>query len=152
MFVCCCVLLQLVTKRFFFIHIPQGCSQNIGAIITDIISMVWCKRDVSPLLTHWTYVSLVLTHRYVFAIPNSSLTLKCHKVLICTLMEYENMIISPSHYHGWWYLGNALHHIDGLVQERHNSSLLPMELKRLSCTKPSTWHTKEMYSWSNINS
>ena len=32
------------------------------------------------------------------------------------------------------------HHIDGVVQERHNSSALAMEL-RLSCTNPSTrWH------------
>ena len=26
--------------------------------------MVWCKKDVSPLLTHWNYVFLALTHQY----------------------------------------------------------------------------------------
>ena len=34
-------------------------------------------------------------------------------------------------------------HIDGLVQERRNSSALAMEL-RLSCTNPSIWRTKIM--------
>ena len=30
-----------------------------------IISMVYCKKDVTPLLTHWGYVSLALTHQHV---------------------------------------------------------------------------------------
>ena len=29
--------------------------------------MGWCKKDVTPLLTHWSYVFLALTHRYVFS-------------------------------------------------------------------------------------
>ena len=28
------------------------------------ISMGYCKKDVTPLLTHWSYVFLALTHRY----------------------------------------------------------------------------------------
>ena len=32
--------------------------------VTDVISMGWCKKDVTPLLTHWIYVFLALTHRY----------------------------------------------------------------------------------------
>ena len=28
------------------------------------ISMAWSKKDVTPLLTHWSYVFLALTHRY----------------------------------------------------------------------------------------
>ena len=31
---------------------------------TLYISMGWCKKDVTPLLTHWSYVILALTHRY----------------------------------------------------------------------------------------
>ena len=34
------------------------------------------------------------------------------------------------------------HHIDGLVQERRNSSALAMEL-RLSCTNPSVYRWRE---------
>ena len=29
----------------------------------DYMSMCLCKKDVTPLLTHWSYVFLVLTHR-----------------------------------------------------------------------------------------
>ena len=29
-----------------------------------VISMAQCKKNVTPLLTHWSYVFLVLTHRY----------------------------------------------------------------------------------------
>ena len=28
------------------------------------ISMGYCKKDVTPLLTHWSYIFLALTHRY----------------------------------------------------------------------------------------
>ena len=28
------------------------------------ISLGWCKKDATPLLTHWSYVLLALTHRY----------------------------------------------------------------------------------------
>ena len=27
--------------------------------------MGWCNKDVTPLLTHWSYVFLALTHRYI---------------------------------------------------------------------------------------
>ena len=37
-------------------------------------------------------------------------------------------------------------HIDGLVQERHNSSALAMEL-RLSCINPSTYDSQTFESW-----
>ena len=33
-----------------------------------ITSMDQCKKDVTPLLTHWSYVFLALTHRLV--LPN----------------------------------------------------------------------------------
>ena len=32
------------------------------------ISMGQCKKDVTPLLTHWSYIFLALTHRYVVQI------------------------------------------------------------------------------------
>ena len=30
-----------------------------------IISMAWCKTAVTPLLTHWSYCNLALSHRFV---------------------------------------------------------------------------------------
>ena len=32
--------------------------------ISVVISMGLCKKDVTPLLTHWSYIFLALTHRY----------------------------------------------------------------------------------------
>ena len=41
-------------------------------------------------------------------------------------------------------------HIDGLVQERRNSSVLAMEL-RISCINPSIWSTpSKTYTWDNL--
>ena len=34
------------------------------------ISMGWCKKDVTPLLTHRSYVFLALTHRYIAYLYN----------------------------------------------------------------------------------
>ena len=47
----------------------NGLQMNLmqcGAVITqsNIIPMGWCKKDVTPLLTHWSYVFLALAHRY----------------------------------------------------------------------------------------
>ena len=38
----------------------SGC---VSSTPSGIISMGWCKKDVTPLLTHWCYVFLALTHR-----------------------------------------------------------------------------------------
>ena len=29
----------------------------------EILSMAWCKRDVTPLLMQWSYISFILSHR-----------------------------------------------------------------------------------------
>ena len=39
-------------------------SRNTIGRFAPIISMGWCKECVFPLLTHWSYVFLALTHRY----------------------------------------------------------------------------------------
>ena len=36
----------------------------------DIISMGWRKKGVTPLITHWSYIFLALTHRYQVSIGN----------------------------------------------------------------------------------
>ena len=44
---------------------------NFGGRLTWVdflkvhISMGWCKKDVTPLLTHWRYIFLALTHQYI---------------------------------------------------------------------------------------
>ena len=57
-------------------EIPQSCTKpsiffmwafkgNVNVTLlrsTKNMSMVWCKTAVSPLLTHWRYCSLALTH------------------------------------------------------------------------------------------
>ena len=70
-----------------------------------------CKKDVNPLLMHWSYVFLALTHR--------------HDVVII-MISYESYI-------GVWYKD---HNINGLVQERRNSIANALELC-LSCTNTS---------------
>ena len=40
---------------------------NNSVFFDTIISMGKCKEDVTPLLTHWSYVFLALTHRYSVA-------------------------------------------------------------------------------------
>ena len=75
---------------------------------------IWHLRvHVSPLLMHWRYYSLALSHRFVTVTMQSN------------LLIHVSMIIAP-------------HHMGGLVWERRNSSALAMEL-RLSCPNPSTY-------------
>ena len=80
-----------------------------GSFTFGIILMGWCKKDVTPLLTHWSYIFLALTHRY-----------------------YNYWYLE--HFH----LNCPLVNIDGLVQEIHNSIANALEL-RLSCTNLLIW-------------
>ena len=52
----------------------------------------------------------------------------CHELARLSRLQYA--VLPFDH---WW------QHIDGLMQERRNSSALAMEL-RLSCINPSIWH------------
>ena len=42
-----------------------------------LISMGQCKKDVTPLLMHWSYVFLALTHQHGFIVRDYSLQNKC---------------------------------------------------------------------------
>ena len=56
------------------------CKRNNSVFINDI-SMGWCKKDVTPLLTHWSYVFLPLSHRYEkYSNNKSDLTLLCIRI------------------------------------------------------------------------
>ena len=46
------------------VKLPVG-QVDLGKVFfRNHISMTWCKTAVSPLLMHWTYCRLVLSHRY----------------------------------------------------------------------------------------
>ena len=51
-----------------------------------IIPMGQCKKDVIPLLTHWSYVFLTLTHRY-FTLFVSRFKIKINRHDLCFLLE-----------------------------------------------------------------
>ena len=52
-------------------ELPQSCTKpSICLYIQHFalplsISTGWCKKDVTPLLMHWSYIFLALTHRYM---------------------------------------------------------------------------------------
>ena len=43
---------------------PYTCSSHSHLYQSMQISMGQCKKDVTPLLMHWSYIFLALTHRY----------------------------------------------------------------------------------------
>ena len=61
-------------KRMIYkmqINISMYFFQNDLARKELSISKAQCKKDETPLLTHWSYIFLALTHRYVFTwFPN----------------------------------------------------------------------------------
>ena len=55
-------------------------TQNQTWILHNIISMASCKTAVTPLLTHWSYCSLALSHRY-----HNHVLMSSKNPLICPL-------------------------------------------------------------------
>ena len=49
------------------------------------VSMGWCKKDVTPLPTHWSYAYLSLTHRYMI-----------------TIYDYGSSCSSQVYAENWW--------------------------------------------------
>ena len=85
-----------IRKFWYYCHISQGplnesfyvwyvniCDPELQLPLTPVqegvsnicmdISIGWCKKDVTPLLMHWSYVFLALTHWYMHY-PQSVLT------------------------------------------------------------------------------
>ena len=68
-----CVLLRIAIHfirrsswTFHVISVQLASTRYIEMILNPmLISMGESKKDVDPLLTHWSYVFLALTHRYV---------------------------------------------------------------------------------------
>ena len=53
------------------------------------ISIRYRKKDVTPLLTHWSYIFLALTHQFYNAMPNSAMT------------KNNIKLVSVSRQYGW---------------------------------------------------
>ena len=51
------------------------------------ISLGYCKKDVTPLLTHWSYVFLALTHRYI-------LCSSCHEKGSSGLLQQYGVVLN----------------------------------------------------------
>ena len=57
---------QWVNLSLSLSHYSDGNLLVTCSVITGITLMGWCKIDVTPLLTHWSYVFLALTHQYIY--------------------------------------------------------------------------------------
>ena len=58
------------------------------------ISMGWYKKDVTALLTHWEYILLALTHRYIASAKNRNRNFrKFHKHDLTIIIEYTPWIM-----------------------------------------------------------
>ena len=80
--------------------------------------MGWCKKDVTPLLAHWSYVFLAPTHRYKVFIPLSeyvkiwlssvqsnsipACSITFHMANISIVMYIDFIIILEFLFCGWW--------------------------------------------------
>ena len=81
-------------------------------------------KNVTPLLRHCSYILLALTHQYI--------------ILMGELWAYILQILE------------TIDHVDGSVQERHDSIANTLEL-RLSCTNSSIlWQTQAMISQTEV--
>ena len=105
------------------------------------------------MLTHWSYVFLALTHRYEIRVLQC--TLNISRSFLCKWLTkdapqlahegeiWDVLSVFMRSRHGQYSAYVVLlqyhlllnHYIDGLVEERRNSSALAMELC-LSCTNP----------------
>ena len=101
-------------KVLYFIplfYYPQTVSVIMNPIFHPSLIFAWCHRMLHK--TPWT------TH-------STSQEICTCVAFSCALLRFDKSPFAP------WY------NIDGLVQERRNSSALALEV-RLSCTNPSIW-------------
>ena len=91
-----------------------------------LLSSVHCSS-----LGDWVPVDFVYSSRFHLLAPHLQMSFSN----LTTVIEYQWVFFSMAGRisYSWW-----CHEIDGLVQERRNSSALAMEL-RLSCTNPLKW-------------
>ena len=85
-----------------------------------LTSMAWCKKDVTPLLTHWSYAFLALSHRPALLLYDSYHGTKLLRYLTAISDHLDaratkTQILKISYRLGWLYLiyttltGDPLH-------------------------------------------
>ena len=53
-------------KRYCVVHFLK---QHFAYLIQHNTFMGYCRKDITPVLTHWSYAFLALTHRYITLQP-----------------------------------------------------------------------------------
>ena len=51
-----------INNRKLHLQLHFSGHNELTGILTEYMLMAKCKKDVTPLLTHWSYVFLALTH------------------------------------------------------------------------------------------
>ena len=79
-------MMKYVVTKFSYTHEPKEISdRNVYFTAwTGGISMAYCKNAVTPLLTHWSYYSFVLSHQFYvcFYEQNPTLRASIRKIII----------------------------------------------------------------------
>ena len=99
------------------LHTFQAFPSNAHDLVIPLsrcISIAQCKTAVTPLLMHWSYCSLVLSHRYVLA--------ACYNTsYFCMLLSQMPMICKII----WKHLKKGKHHLKIPNENRHMHISLP---------------------------
>ena len=64
---CVSIILHLCYPYTFVLFVASSVLISTVCLSVYVISMGQCKKDITPLLTHWSNVFLALTHRYWIA-------------------------------------------------------------------------------------
>ena len=81
------------------------------------IKMGYCKKDVTPLLTHWSYIFLALTHRYDLYLEKILLYyISIMIVLILSGHKFAHCHDGPAQFVIWIYQGK--NEVWGLIDNR----------------------------------
>ena len=108
----CCWWLQIPE----FDNLYSRCIYEPASITASMMSMTQCKRDITPLLTHWSYVSCALSYQCVAG--------DCRFQSLTTCIVSTNLLVSLLVYYD----------VDDSMQKRCNSIANALEL-RLLCIK-----------------
>ena len=105
------------------------------AQIINIISMAWCKTAVTPLLTHWSYCSLALSHRYVECTAYQSSTC-IHPIYSVDLVPDDTSWSYTLYLHR-----NPIKPVQWLTQTCRRNTNLAAIIETISC-----WHADSLSS------
>ena len=112
--------------------------------------MGWCKKDITPLLSHCSYAFLALNPSRWSLYWNMANRFTSHSQPMnpgdCFSVKMLSYYYRDSHYEirqSHYCLNFKMRipvpdKVDGLMQERHNSIAIALDLC-LSCTNPSRW-------------